>query len=167
MKAPNGVWVHTTQWEVPAHTRIDVTALQYDSGSPLRNQFWGHFTGIADGHYTIHVWGEKGTHQVGLVNSYDGYGVGHTFTIPTLGVNVALYGVNPDAKDFCSDAPCSLDEAHNTIKFSFTTPGPGQYRWQCFIPCGVGYFDGNGGPMATLGYMAGWLKVLPQGTHAQ
>ena len=27
------------------------------------------------------------------------------------------------------------------------TPGAGQYPWQCFVPCGLGYLYGNGGPM--------------------
>ena len=31
-------WVHTTVFQVPQHTRINVTIYQYDSGSPLRNQ---------------------------------------------------------------------------------------------------------------------------------
>ena len=45
-------------------------------------------------------------------------------------------------------------------QFSFVTPGVGQYRWQCFVPCGLGYLYGNGGPMSTLGYMGGFLKVV-------
>ena len=35
----------------------------------------------------------------------------------------------------------------------------GTYRWQCFVPCGLGYVDGNGGPMATPGYMMGQMEV--------
>ena len=31
------------------------------------------------------------------------------------------------------------------------TPGPGQYPWQCFLPCGLGFLYGNGGPMQTVG----------------
>jgi hypothetical protein len=45
-------------------------------------------------------------------------------------------------------------------KFSFMTPNhTGTYRWQCFIPCGGGFLDGNGGPMQTLGYMMGNMEV--------
>ena len=43
--------------------------------------------------------------------------------------------------------------------FSFTSPGPGSYRWQCFVPCGLGFLYGNGGPMSTLGYMDGFMQV--------
>lgn len=162
VKAPNGVWVHTTQWELPAHTRIDVTDYEYDTGSPLRNQVWGLVTGVIGNSYSLQVGGKGRTHTVGLVNGYAGAGIAHTFTVPTLGINVPLYGVADSAAHQCSVAPCHPTSAHNLIKFSFVTPGPGQYRWQCFIPCGVGYVDGNGGPMDTLGYMAGFLKVLPQ-----
>jgi hypothetical protein len=27
------------------------------------------------------------------------------------------------------------------------------------VPCGGGYVDGNGGPMATVGYMMGQMEV--------
>src|SRR5579859_5196075 len=36
VRSPQGQWVHTTNFQVPAHTRINVTIYQYDSGSPLR-----------------------------------------------------------------------------------------------------------------------------------
>jgi len=40
-----GKWIHDTSWELPAHTVIDMTVYQYDSGSPLRNQEWGQVLG--------------------------------------------------------------------------------------------------------------------------
>jgi hypothetical protein len=46
-RTPQGQWVHTTLWQVPAHTRINVTIYNYDSGSPLRNQQVGLVTGTA------------------------------------------------------------------------------------------------------------------------
>ena len=94
-----------------------------------------------------------------LVNSNAGNGVGHTFCIPTLGINVPLYGNNGNA-NLCAAAPCSTKSPNNVIKFSFMSPGPGQYPWQCFVPCALGYFYGNGGPMQTLGYMDGFMKVV-------
>jgi hypothetical protein len=45
-------------------------------------------------------------------------------------------------------------------KFSFRTTNAGEFRWQCFVPCGGGFLDGNGGPMATLGYMTGQITVV-------
>ncbi len=151
--SPSGQWVHTTLLRLPAHSRINVTILQYDSGSPLRNQEIGQVQGTAGG---VEVINGKAT---SLVNSNAGYGVGHTFSVPALNINVPLVGVNSSASSFCSTpAPCGSAE-HNVIKFSFTTPAPGAYRWQCFIPCGLGYLYGNGGPMSTIGYMGGFLEV--------
>ena len=40
------------------------------------------------------------------------------------------------------------------------TPGKGLYRWQCFVPCAAGFIQGFGGPMQTVGYMGGFLKVV-------
>ena len=47
-----------------------------------------------------------------------------------------------------------------TISFTFRTPGKGLYRWQCFVPCALGFINGVGGPMATVGYMDGYIKVV-------
>jgi hypothetical protein len=152
--APDGKWVHSTLWQLPAHTRVNVTIYQYDSGSPLRNQFLGQVAGTIGG--TMSLNGKT----VSLVNSNIGNGVGHTFTIPTLGISVPLYGVSSSATNTCSAAPCTTKFAHNVVRFSFMSPGPGQYPWQCFIPCGLGFLYGNGGPMQTIGYMDGFLKVV-------
>jgi hypothetical protein len=151
-KSPEGQWVHTTLWQLPAHTRINVTIYQYDSGSPLRNQQAGQVTGTVGQQATLNGKPFK------IINSNAGNGVAHTFSIPTLGINVPLYG-NSSSANLCGAAPCTTKSPHQVIKFSFTTPGPGQYPWQCFVPCGLGYLYGNGGPMQTIGYMDGFLKV--------
>jgi hypothetical protein len=147
---PEGRWVHTTLWQLPAHRRVNVTILQYDSGSPLRNQQVGQVTGT---HMTVNG------KSVSVINSNAGNGVAHTFSIPTLGINVPLYALNGN-DNLCGAAPCTTSSPHNVIKFSFTTPGPGSYPWQCFVPCGLGYLYGNGGPMQTIGYMDGFLEVV-------
>jgi hypothetical protein len=85
--------------------------------------------------------------------------VGHTFSIPTLGINIPLYGNNPNA-NLCAAAPCTTKSPNNVNKFSFVSPGPGQYPWQCFVPCALGFLYGNGGPMQTIGYMDGFMKVV-------
>jgi hypothetical protein len=152
-QAPDGQWVHTTLWDLPAHTRINVTIDEYDSGSPLRNQQVGQITGTIGNVEVING------HPKHVINSNAGYGVAHTFSIPTLGINVPLYGVNGNL-NLCSVAPCTTSSPHNVITFSFVTPGPGQYPWQCFVPCGLGYLYGNGGPMQSVSYMDGFLKVV-------
>jgi hypothetical protein len=154
-KAPDGEWVHTTLWDLPADTRINVTIDEYDSGSPIRNPENGRVFGVTGGAITLN--GKK----VSLIDATLGNGLAHTFSVPTLGINVPLYGVNGSAKTFCGAAPCPLSDAHNVIQFSFVTPKTtGQYPWQCFVPCGGGYLYGNGGPMSTIGYMGGFLKVV-------
>jgi hypothetical protein len=154
VKDVNGQWIHSTIWKVPAHTRINLTILQYDSGSPLRNQQWGLVAGTAGGVETING------KAVRVYDSNGGNGVGHTFSIPTLGINVPLVGISGDATNTCSVAPCTTNFDHNVIRASFVTPGAGEYPWQCFVPCGLGFLYGNGGPMSTLGYMGGFLDVV-------
>jgi hypothetical protein len=155
-KAPNGTWVHTTLWDLPADTRINVTLDEFDSGSPLRNPQIGRIYGTVGSDYLLN--GKK----VSLLNATQGNGVAHTFSVPTLGINVPLWGVDGSAKNFCNvAAPCPMSAAHNVIQFSFVTPKKtGQYPWQCFVPCGLGFLYGNGGPMQTIGYMDGFLKVV-------
>lgn len=150
----HGRWVHTTLWKLPAHTRIDVTIDQYDSGSALRNQQVGLVTGTDSGTATLNG------KPIAVIDSNSGNGVGHTFSVPSLGINVPLAGVDPNAPNICSQAPCDSKSVSNVVKFSFTTPGPGEYSWQCFVPCGLGYLFGNGGPMQAVGYMDGFLEVV-------
>ena len=150
---PQGQWVHTTLWQVPAHTLIHMTILQYDSGSPLRNQEIGQVTGTVGSEMTVNGKAIK------VYNSNAGNGVAHTFSIPTLGINVPLVGNSGNA-NLCGAAPCTTKSPHNVIKFSFRTPGAGEYPWQCFVPCGLGFLYGNGGPMQNIGYMDGFLEVV-------
>jgi len=151
--SPQGQWEHTTIWQVPAHTRVNVTIYQYDSGSPLRNQQIGQVQGTLGGVATLNG------KAFSVIDSNAGNGVGHTFSIPTLGINVPLYGNDSNA-NLCGAAPCTFASPHNVIRFSFMSPGPGSYPWQCFVPCGLGFLYGNGGPMQTVGYMDGFMKVV-------
>jgi hypothetical protein len=155
---PQGQWQHTTLFQVPAHHLINVTIYQYDSGSPLRNQQIGQVTGTRGDVATLN----GRTFRVINSNATKGFGangVGHTFSIPALGINVPLYGNNGNA-NLCGVAPCTLKSPHNIVRFSFMSPGAGDYRWQCFVPCALGWLFGNGGPMSTVGYMGGFMKVV-------
>ncbi len=156
VKDPEGKWIHDTTWELPAHTMIHMTVYQYDSGSPLRNQEWGQVQGTIGDTATLN--GKSYT----VYNSYTGNGVGHTFAVPSLNLSVPLIGIDGNATNPCNAAPCHTNYAHNVIKFSFMTPGAGNYSWQCFVPCGLGYLYGNGGPMSTQNYMGGFLQVVAQ-----
>jgi len=153
LRTPEGRWEHTTMWQVPAHTRVNVTIYQYDSGSPLRNQQIGMVQGTIGGVATLNG------KTFSVINANVGNGVGHTFSIPSLGINVPLYGNNGNA-NLCGAAPCTTASPNNVIRFSFLSPGPGTYPWQCFVPCGLGFLYGNGGPMQTVGWMDGFMKVV-------
>jgi hypothetical protein len=155
VKSPQGQWVHSTVWKLPAHTRINLTVEQFDSGSPLRNQQFGRVTGTTG---RVEILNGK---PISVFDSNGGNGVGHTFTVPALGINIPLVGVDPNASNICSQAPCSSPSSVvNMIRASFVTPGPGSYNFQCIVPCGLGWLYGNGGPMSTLGYMGGFLDVV-------
>ncbi len=155
-----GQWVHSTIWQLPADTVINVTAYEYDTCDPLRNQLWGRVTGTIGGVMSVsgEAYGVNGQ-AVSVVNSETTCGVAHTLTVPGLGLDVPFAGVLYTAPNQCTQAPCASSEAHTLTRFSFVTPGPGEYRWQCFIPCGLATDDGNGHAMSTLGFMAGFLKV--------
>lgn len=145
-----GHWQHTTIYKLPAHTLVTVTLYQFDTASGLRNPFFAQVRGTQGAVATING------QAVSVLNPDD---ASHTFTIPDIGVSVPLPGISSNAKNTCSTAPCPLSAAHNTITFSFTTPGPGTYRWQCFVPCAASFYFGNGGPMQTIGWMSGELEV--------
>jgi hypothetical protein len=150
-------WVHTTNFEVPAGSRVNFTIFGYDGCTPLRNQLWGQVTGtIGNIMYVNGV-------PTSVLNSYSVCSVAHTFAIPNLGVNVPV--ASPTSftanSNLCGTSPCTPSSPHTVVKFSIMTPStPGSFFWQCKIPCGLGYLDGNGGPMQTIGFMTGNMEVV-------
>jgi uncharacterized protein YaiE (UPF0345 family) len=150
---PNPSWVSylpTTILKVPANSTITVQIDQEDTPSGLRNPYWGTAQGIVGGTFHMTYFDDKGNPQEGDFSAIDDpANAAHTFAIPDLGVFVPLEGLN-------AAAPAG---SMNVITFSFKTGKAGVYHWQCFVPCGAGTIYGNGGPMQTLGYMAGFLVV--------
>ena len=144
-------WVHSTTYTVPAHSLLHMTIYQYDGDSGLRNPFIGQAQGTVGGKFLLNG---KPTQAI------DPATASHVFAIPQLGVSVPLPGVADDAKNQCPNAPCYLSNAHQTISFTIRIPGKGLYRWQCFVPCAAGYIAGFGGPMQTVGYMGGFIRVV-------
>ena len=91
--------------------------------------------------------------------------MGHTFAIPAMNLYVPVASPNAQnsAKNLCSTSPCtpSSGGAYAKETFSFIAPAhAGVFRWQCLVPCGGGFLYGNGGPMATVGYMTGNMDVV-------
>lgn len=149
--ANDGNWRHDTTYVLPANTVVTVTIFQFDSQTGLRNPFIGQAAGTIGGTFQLN--GKT-------MRSIDPDAASHVFAIPELGLSVPLYGVLSTAKNPCANAPCPLSTDHETITFQFRTPGKGLYRWQCFVPCAAGFIDGLGGPMQTVGYMDGFIKVV-------
>jgi hypothetical protein len=146
-------WVHTTLFKVPAGSTIDMTIYGYDGCTPLRNQLWGGVTGTIGG--VANVDGKP----VKVINSWSECNVGHTFSIPSINLNVPM--ASPGlAATLCGTSPCTSGP-RKTITFSFRTPRTaGEYFWQCRVPCGGGFIDGFGGPMQTIGFMTGNMEVV-------
>ncbi len=65
--------------------------------------------------------------------------VAHTFSIPSLGVNV-------------------LSPAQTTVTFSLWLNATGSFSWMCMDPCGSDGYTGE--PMGMPGYMAGTMTVV-------
>ncbi|MFZ0974011.1 MAG: hypothetical protein WAN22_17400 [Solirubrobacteraceae bacterium] len=144
-------WQHKTTYVLPANTLVHVTIFNYDSASALRNNWFGQSTGTVGGVITL-----NGKTTPGI----DPDNASHVFSIPQIGLSVPLDGISATAKNPCGNAPCSLSYDHTVTSFTFRTPGKGLYRWQCFVPCAAGYIAGFGGPMQTVGYMDGFIKVV-------
>ena len=150
---PHPSWVSylpTTILKVPANSVVTMQIDQEDTPSGLRNPFWAQALGIEGGTFHMTYFDDKGNPQEGDFSALsDAATAAHTFAIPDLGVFVPLEGLS-------AAAPAG---SMNVITFSFKTGKAGVYHWQCFVPCGAGTIYGNGGPMQTLGYMAGFLVV--------
>jgi hypothetical protein len=148
---PQGKWIHSTIYQVPAHALVHVTIYQFDGDSGLRNPFLSQVQGTVGD--TMLVDGKP-------MQTIPPEEASHTFAVPEIGLIVPLKGVPEEAENQCEEGPCSLKQAHETITFTIRTGKPGRYRWQCFVPCAAGFLAGFGGPMQTIGYMDGFLEVV-------
>jgi hypothetical protein len=164
-----GKWVHTTLFSVPANTKVNVTLYGYDGCTPLRNNYFSQVQGTIGNTVTVSQFDQHGKEYlsdktVSDINAWSDCNVGHTFAIPGLNlyVPVASPNANLSANNLCSSSPCTPGgNPYAKETFSFMSPAHGGvFRWQCLVPCGGGYLDGNGGPMQTLGYMMGEMDVV-------
>jgi hypothetical protein len=153
---PDWVTYSNDNIDVPAHTIVDVTINQYDSGGAANNPYFDHVIGTRGGFDTVN--GKKTT-KVGAND------IGHTFT---------LHGIPGNGKYLFISVPLPLDPSSKfpvkigdgaypkpeVVKFSFMTGGPTVYNWNCEFPCG-GSREGNGfgEAMSSFGYMSGTITV--------
>jgi len=166
---PSGNWIHTTLFSVPANTKVNVTIYGYDGCTPLRNNFFSQVQGTIGNTVTVSQFDQHGKEYVSndttsVIDSWADCNVGHTFAIPGMNLYVPVASPNAQlsANNLCSSSPCTTSgNPYAKETFSFISPAHGgNFRWQCLIPCGGGFIDGNGGPMATVGYMMGNMDVV-------
>lgn len=130
----------STNLTLPANSTVTITIVNADPGDtslPAGSPF-GKVTGVIGGQASVDGIGYS---QLALDK------VAHTFTVPSLGVNVPIPGDVPAGKSTIA------------VTFSFKTGAAGTYMWQCMDPCG-GDPNGWGGPMAMRGYMMGTITVV-------
>lgn len=144
----------TTTLQAPAHSVVTIRIENYDSATPLLNNFYAKAQGTIGNNIKV-----DGVTETQI----DPEHASHTFTIHSipssaqdwLYVSVPVTGVADNAP--ADDA--GMPNKPAVTEFSFVTLGPGHYIWQCIDPCGSG-FDGFGGPMSTKGYMSGTIDVV-------
>lgn len=132
-------YVPSTVLRVPAHTIVTVTIRNFDLDAlPVPNDspstsVHGTVNGIAfaDGQ---------------PYSSVSRVRLAHTFTVPSLQLNVPIPGESASGQRFV------------TVTFAFRTGNAGTLKWRCFAPCGDGA-DGLAGPMNDENYMRGTLFV--------
>jgi len=138
----------TSNFQVPAHALVTISARQYDGGGALNDPWFATVRGTV---------GDVATVDGRIVHSIDPDAVGHTFLLQglpgarsTLFVNVPFPAVATDWSD---------TGRYHTVVFSFVTGAPGTYIWNCEFPCGqmVANF---GSAMSTIGTMSGFFHVV-------
>ena len=175
-----------TQIELPPNSLITVNIKQYDSGTPLINDYFAQVLGTTGGVAMVDGHPFSNTGQVGQISKTVKGGhtfacdpktlscdPGHTFTIQSVPntpaneaifVSVPLIGVNSNAPSNVNVAG-NMYPTPNLISFTFRTgPAGVTYLWHCYDPCGDTQYARNApfgfsGPMWTLGYMAGTISV--------
>jgi hypothetical protein len=130
---------------VPANSDVIVTIMNFDDVTPLTGAYTkfataagieGKFTAV-----TVNRANPNGpaTAPAQTLAAVDPAIVSHTFTIPSLHLNVPLL-------------------ASSRTTFTFHTGASGTFEWHCQDPCGTGP-AGWSGAMSVQGYMAGKLTV--------
>jgi hypothetical protein len=145
---PNGLQ-SSAQIVLPAHRQIELVIVNYDDGSAnltgsqyegvtgtLNNQMNIVNNTMVNSTQTSSGIQVRGAETVGSLPANE---IAHTFTVPSLGINIPV-------------GTSSTEVAY------FTVDSPGTYDWFCMTACGGGA-DGLGGAMSTPGWMTGSLVV--------
>jgi hypothetical protein len=134
-----------SSFSIPAGTPVIITVTNFDSNTPLPPAYANHVrvSGTVGNVGRVQPLSASqpilGGRKVSTIHQLSAGDVSHTFTIPSLGINVPMQG-------------------RSRTTFTVLVKKAGSYRWQCFDPCGSGP-SGFGGVMAEPGYMFGTLNV--------
>jgi hypothetical protein len=142
MSGPAGTFTSKDKWPAMAPSDITfghgdtvvLTIKEYDD-APTALPAGSPYGTVAGGTMTVN--GVAGT-------SVTNANIAHTFSIPSLGINVPL-----------TKAPTG---GVSTTVFTFTVDKAGSYTWRCFTPCGGGA-NGMTDAMVTKGWMQGNVVV--------
>lgn len=140
---PNGL-ESSANISVPANTLIQFTVVSYDTPTPGSTDQEGKVTGtVGNSIYVINGTAASMTDvsmQWGMnATSVTASSLAHTFSIPSLGVNVPIPG-------------------GDTVTAYLRFDQKGVYQWLCQTPCGFGP-SGTMGAMETAGWMEGQITV--------
>lgn len=128
---------------LPAHRLIQVTVRDYDDGAADIPGGYNQVKGTVGGVMRV-IKGTPATitpQEGTVVKEIPVKDVAHTFTVI--------------GKGFFMNVPMPV---LSTVVYRFTTPGPGEYPWQCMAACGTGE-GGWGSSMAHDGWMRGTITV--------
>jgi plastocyanin len=132
-------------FSIPAGQLVTITVENLDSATALPAALGSHakVTGVVgDVETVVPIGGVRPYRVRGAARTMSAIKLGvvsHTFTIPSLGINVPI-------------------SANSRTSFTILVPKAGQYSWLCFDPCGAGK-TGFGTPMELNGYMAGTVTA--------
>lgn len=135
-----------SNFSLPANATVVVTVTNFDDATPLTGgaTVYAKAKGIVGGTFTVTPIDAKDPNgsagATRTLSALDPAQVSHTFTIPTLGINVPI-------------AP------HARVTFIIHTGAPGTYAWRCFDPCGADPAGWGTAMAARQGYMQGTLTV--------
>jgi hypothetical protein len=130
---------------VRAGARVVLTIREYDD----------MVTPLAANSPFLQVMGGTETVNGKRVTSVSNQMIAHTFTVPSLGINVPLPIAGMAGSMGSMDGPTGP----TTVRFTFRAPAtPGTYLWLCATPCGTGPY-GISGAMHMNGWMRGHLIV--------
>lgn len=139
----------SAQIYLPAHRLIKLVIVNYDDGSAnLSKQEYANVAGTVNNQITVvnntmmnSTMGASGIQIRGAeaVSSLPASVIAHTFTIPSLGINIPVATLS-------------------TVVAYFTVNSSGTYSWFCMTACGSGS-NGLGGAMKTPGWMTGSVVV--------